>query len=62
MSLDEAGQSDYHIFVVNQNPNNCQCFWNIDPPKIWGHQYFGVINPSWIDLNSSPNKPPKYPH
>ena len=31
-----AGQTHYHIFVVNQNPNNCQCFWNIGPKKIWG--------------------------
>ena len=56
-----AGQSHYHIFVVNQNPNNCQCFWNIGPKKIWGHQYFGVLDPAWIDLNGS-KRPPNYPH
>ena len=56
-----AGQSHYHIFVVNQNPNNCQCFWNIGPKKIWGHQYFGVLDPTWIDLNGS-KRPPNYPH
>ena len=56
-----AGQSHYHIFVVNQNPNNCQCFWDIGPKKIWGHQYFGVLVPTWIDLNGS-KRPPNYPH
>lgn len=57
-----ANQSHYHIFIVNQNPNDCVCRWNNAPKKSYGHQYFGTINLTWINLNSSPKRPPNYPH
>jgi len=57
-----AGREHYHIFEVQQNPNDCKCRWQKGSKSVWGHQYFGDINPSWINLNSSPNRPPNYPH
>ncbi|MCX2962452.1 RHS repeat domain-containing protein, partial [Rodentibacter caecimuris] len=57
-----AGQMHYHIFEVQQNPNDCKCRWKKGNKSIWGHQYFGAIDPSWVDLNSSSNRPPNYPH
>lgn len=57
-----ANQSHYHIFVVNQNPNDCTCRWNNASKKVYGHQYFGLKNLNWINLNSSAKRPPNYPH
>ena len=57
-----AGREHYHIFEVQQNPNDCKCRWQKGSKSVWSHQYFGDINPSWINLNSSPNRPPNYPH
>lgn len=58
----ETVKYHYHIFTVNQNRKTCQCFWNYGKKKDWGHQYFGTIDPTWINLNSSPTRPPNYPH
>lgn len=50
----------YHMVKVNQIPKTCECRWNHN--NDFNHQYTGPIHYKWINLNSSPRRPPAYPY
>jgi RHS repeat-associated protein len=41
------GRPHLNLFVVNQNPNNCKCFWNIASPDAASPP----PQPEWVNLN-----------
>ncbi len=42
------GRPHLNLFVVNQNPNSCKCFWNKNNPDASAPP----PAPGWVDLNS----------
>ena len=54
-----TGAFHYIIFEVQQNPNNCKCRWQ-ETKKLFGHHYYGIPEPTWVNLNGK-GRPPSYP-
>jgi RHS repeat-associated protein len=42
-----VGRPHLNLFVVNQNPRTCKCFWNKSQPDVASPP----PQPSWVDLN-----------
>ncbi len=42
-----VGRPHLNLFVVNQNPRTCKCFWNKSEPDVASPP----PQPSWVDLN-----------
>jgi hypothetical protein len=43
-----VGRPHLNLFVVNQDPSSCKCFWNKNAPDVAKPP----PSPNWIDLNS----------